>query len=675
MDQLGPRLAGARAARASRGGGGAAGRAAPARPRAQQLPSDGTSRAPSKEVMAAKLKRAREYAQQARGGAAAEGAAAAAPAAGGEAPEVLGKFGAAAAGLAVAETSAFLEAQRALEAARPAGTAAPAARAPPPLAAAPTALQEKMKRAQAYKAVADARAAASAPAAEPTAGPGPGSEAAAAAADDDGAAAPPGGFVRGGTADVAANWLRVDTSEGFAAQVDSAGLSADAFTAKVEALRRAAGATIERASGKVEGTRRTRTEMGDYGLAQQTDEASASLAADAAARERAARAAAAVAAAAAADGGAAAATLASAERDAGGAAAVERMMAMDGRQSEEEDAAAEAEASGAAADGSHRPAVATWGVFPRPKNISEAYGGGRNLRPGQRLESEEAAAVRARRTAAALAGFRSAAGLDIDPEVEAAARRVYERGAELLKAGALGPALEQFDAAAGALPLKSRLGGEARLQKAICLDSLDRGAEAYQVYKSLKGHSAPGVAKTAGARLRGGLGRRVLFLCLCLCVLALLFPCSLSRAPLFSPSPPTTRSAHDVWLHRGRVAEGRHDAAARRGRPRGVAGLLCARQRGRRLVGDLRAEEGRRGGGGRGGGGARGGGGGPGSRRAAAGSRRRARARALGARDCARARVLQKRRVVFRTGWPRQVRCNLQQRNAMCTLWRHDDNY
>lgn len=27
--------------------------------------------------------------------------------------------------------------------------------------------------------------------------------------------------------------------------------------------------------------------------------------------------------------------------------------------------------------------VSTWGMFPRPRDISEAYGGGRNLKPGQ----------------------------------------------------------------------------------------------------------------------------------------------------------------------------------------------------------------------------------------------------------------------------------------------------
>lgn len=36
-----------------------------------------------------------------------------------------------------------------------------------------------------------------------------------------------------------------------------------------------------------------------------------------------------------------------------------------------------------------RRQVQTWGLFPRPRDISRAYGGGRNLKPGQPLESKE----------------------------------------------------------------------------------------------------------------------------------------------------------------------------------------------------------------------------------------------------------------------------------------------
>ena len=47
------------------------------------------------------------------------------------------------------------------------------------------------------------------------------------------------------------------------------------------------------------------------------------------------------------------------------------------------------------------------------------------------------------------------------------------------------------------MALRSRLGGEARLQQAICLDSLGRNQEAYDIYKRIESHPAPGVAKTA----------------------------------------------------------------------------------------------------------------------------------------------------------------------------------
>lgn len=43
---------------------------------------------------------------------------------------------------------------------------------------------------------------------------------------------------------------------------------------------------------------------------------------------------------------------------------------------------------------SYKPRVTTWGVFPRPSNISQAYGGGRNIRPGQALETAEQRAKR-----------------------------------------------------------------------------------------------------------------------------------------------------------------------------------------------------------------------------------------------------------------------------------------
>ena len=42
---------------------------------------------------------------------------------------------------------------------------------------------------------------------------------------------------------------------------------------------------------------------------------------------------------------------------------------------------------GAQQQGVYQPRVNTWGVFPRPADISKAYGGGRDIRPGQELET------------------------------------------------------------------------------------------------------------------------------------------------------------------------------------------------------------------------------------------------------------------------------------------------
>lgn len=53
-------------------------------------------------------------------------------------------------------------------------------------------------------------------------------------------------------------------------------------------------------------------------------------------------------------------------------------------------------------DPNYNPKVATWGVFERPANISEAYGGGRTIEAGTPLEDAAATQARKERIAAAL---------------------------------------------------------------------------------------------------------------------------------------------------------------------------------------------------------------------------------------------------------------------------------
>lgn len=151
----------------------------------------------------------------------------------------------------------------------------------------------------------------------------------------------------------------------------------------------------------------------------------------------------------------------------------------------------------------YKPIVQTWGVFPRPKDISKTYGGGRNIKPGEALETEEEAAARKERVSTAMAAYRKASGLVVDPVVEADCSRLYDEGKVLFDRGEIAAALEKFTQGLDLVPIQCRIGGEVALQKAICLDSLGRNKEAYAIYVKIERHNAPGVAKAAKRMIFG----------------------------------------------------------------------------------------------------------------------------------------------------------------------------
>jgi len=151
----------------------------------------------------------------------------------------------------------------------------------------------------------------------------------------------------------------------------------------------------------------------------------------------------------------------------------------------------------------YQPKVSTWGVFPRPNDISAAYGGGRNLKPGQALETEEQKAAREKAYREALSAYRAKAGLDIDPELEEQAEVLYNEGMVLFRAANLKEAYYKFDDAVKLVPLKSKYGGLAGLQKAVVLDSMGENEAAQKLYKQLQGHAVTSVSKKAKQLLFG----------------------------------------------------------------------------------------------------------------------------------------------------------------------------
>eukprot|EP00967_Tisochrysis_lutea_P086058 scaffold121097_cov20-Tisochrysis_lutea.AAC.3 len=113
--------------------------------------------------------------------------------------------------------------------------------------------------------------------------------------------------------------------------------------------------------------------------------------------------------------------------------------------------------------------VSTWGLFPRPSNISSAYGGGRTIKPGDPIEDPEAAAKRIQANNEALARYKrkvggallkdwkskaKGMGLEVDERVEAEADALYRQGMECFNKGNLEAALRKFDEAASKVQVR-----------------------------------------------------------------------------------------------------------------------------------------------------------------------------------------------------------------------------
>lgn len=145
----------------------------------------------------------------------------------------------------------------------------------------------------------------------------------------------------------------------------------------------------------------------------------------------------------------------------------------------------------------YKPTVTTWGVFPRPINISKTYGGGRNIKPGDVLETEEQKAAREERTRQMLTAYNRKIGLEVDPEVEAECQKELDEGNSFMDSGYLKEAIPFYEKVMKKMVFKTELHGLAALNWAICQDSLLRPNEARVMYKKLKSHPNPDVKTKA----------------------------------------------------------------------------------------------------------------------------------------------------------------------------------
>ncbi|KAL5543679.1 hypothetical protein UlMin_007463 [Ulmus minor] len=145
----------------------------------------------------------------------------------------------------------------------------------------------------------------------------------------------------------------------------------------------------------------------------------------------------------------------------------------------------------------YKPKVTSWGVFPRPSNISKAFGGGRVINPGQALETAEEKAAKEARTRELLAAYKSQIGLNIDPKLKSECEEALKEGDSLMNLGRLKEALPYYEKVMEKLTFKSELHGLAALQWSICQDSLRRSKEARLMYEKLQSHPNAKVSKKA----------------------------------------------------------------------------------------------------------------------------------------------------------------------------------
>nr|GMD29709.1 uncharacterized protein LOC109155969 isoform X2 [Ipomoea batatas]GME16990.1 uncharacterized protein LOC109155969 isoform X2 [Ipomoea batatas] len=145
----------------------------------------------------------------------------------------------------------------------------------------------------------------------------------------------------------------------------------------------------------------------------------------------------------------------------------------------------------------YKPKVSTWGVFPRPSNISKTFGGGRTLNPGEALETTEEKAAKQARSRQLLAAYKAKKGLVIDPKLKLECQKALSDGDSLMELGKLREAIPLYEKVMDRLSFQTELYGLAALQWSICQDSLQRRNEARSMYEKLQSHPNIQVSKKA----------------------------------------------------------------------------------------------------------------------------------------------------------------------------------
>lgn len=138
-----------------------------------------------------------------------------------------------------------------------------------------------------------------------------------------------------------------------------------------------------------------------------------------------------------------------------------------------------------AAEDIYKPKTGSWGAFPRPRDISKAYGGGRRIGPGfsneaEKIKSEEETRERLKR-------YREKVGIEVQSEKDNAA--TIEEASKIaslaMERGVYSTAVSALEKVTKFCSTNSKVGGQVYLDLAMAYEAAGRADEAIVVYTAL----------------------------------------------------------------------------------------------------------------------------------------------------------------------------------------------
>lgn len=133
----------------------------------------------------------------------------------------------------------------------------------------------------------------------------------------------------------------------------------------------------------------------------------------------------------------------------------------------------------------YQPKSGSWGAFPRPRDISKAYGGGRRVGPGYSDEQKSISSVE--ETREKLQRYRVKVGIDVESEKEhaGAIEEALKIGSVAMQRGMYATAVSALEKVTPYCSTNSKVGGQVFLELAMAYEAVGQTQEAITVYKTL----------------------------------------------------------------------------------------------------------------------------------------------------------------------------------------------